>query len=144
MDKEIRRLIVEVFIMVVILVIAVPICVKASDRYNNSKVMQEQSNVKIDIKSEKEKKVIFLKNYNDNAINFNLVLKISKFSNHYNVMLDDKIYNLDNTIRGEDDEWYYYNLGNYYCDDAVEFRFQLIHINDNYDEGISYSFIAEV
>lgn len=145
MDKEAKRLIEEIILIIILLSVTIPICVSASTNYNNRKSkIQCISNISIDIVNKNENKVIRLNNLNNEKTNTNLILKISKFSSRYVVELDGDIYDLNNIFYTEDEEFYYYNLGVYEINKYKEFDFKLILVEDNdYDDNIIYSFLTE-
>ena len=145
MNKENNKLITEIAIVIIIMIIAIPICANASSKYNRTKEKLETYNIQINITNNSPTKIITLNNYNKNKTRINLVLKISKFSDEYLVKLDNNTYNLNSIAYTEDADYYYYNLGNYELNKERTFSFQLIHIGEkNYDDNISYSFLAEV
>lgn len=145
MDKECKRLIFEIVSLVLFLIIIVPVCVNASDKYNKQKeVMLSGKGVSVDISHNGDmKKVTIYSNYN-NLMKVNLILKISKFSNDYEVHLDDIVYNINDLEYTEDDNYRYYKLGVYDVDKIREFDFKLKTIGSvYYSETIIYSFITE-
>ena len=145
MDRESKRLIFEIVSLVLFLIIIVPVCVNASDKYNKQKeVMLSGKGVSVDISHNGDmKKVTIYSNYN-NLMKVNLILKISKFSNDYEVYLDDMVYNINDLEYTEDDNYRYYKLGIYEVDKIREFDFKLKTIGSvYYSETIVYSFITE-
>lgn len=146
LDKDVRTLLCEIIIMLLIIAITVPICVNASNRYKSKKNnIEKYTNVGINISNKNDNMVVTLNNKNKNEVVINLILKTTKFSNNYSIMLDDKEYNLSEIEYSEDDNNYYFNLGSYKFKDSIDVKFKLFLIgNDIYDDSITYSFIAEV
>lgn len=145
MDKELKRLVVEIITLILFLIIVVPVCVQASNSYQEKKeVLLKGTNTSVDISNTgKIKKVTIYSNY-DEVMKVNLVMKISKFSNDYLIILDDETYSLRDLEYIEDDEYQYYNLGIYEVNQSREFDFQLqIKDKSYYDETITYSFLTE-
>ena len=146
LDRDVRTLLCEIIIMVLIIAITVPICVNASNRYNSKKNnMEKYTNVGINISNKNSGMIVTLNNKNKHDVVVNLILKTTKFSNNYSIKLDDKDYNLSEIEYSEDDSNYYFNLGSYKVEDSVDVNFKLYLVgNDIYDDSITYSFIAEV
>ena len=108
MDNDIKKLICEIILMILIIIITIPICVNASNNYTNKKEnMQKYNNISIDIENKNQYKTIKLKNYNTEKKVFNLILKTSKFSNEYKITLDGIEYNLKDIVYSEDQTNYY-------------------------------------
>lgn len=145
-DDEIKRLIVEIITVIILFIIAVPICVNASNNYNEKKNnMQKYNNIVVDISDINSSKIVTINNYNNKKKTVNLILKTSKFYDEYMVKIDDEEYLLRDIVYSEDDNYYYFNLGSYEVKDKKEIDFKLELIgNEIYDDCISYSFLAEV
>lgn len=145
-DDEIKRLIVEIITVIILFIIAVPICVNASNNYNEKKNnMQKYNNIVVDISDINSSKIVTINNYNNKKKTVNLILKTSKFYDEYMVKIDDEEYLLRDIVYSEDDNYYYFNLGSYEVKDKKEIDFNLELIgNEIYDDCISYSFLAEV
>lgn len=145
-DDEIKRLIVEIITFIILFIIAVPICVNASNNYNEKKNnMQKYNNIVVDISDINSSKIVTINNYNNKKKTVNLILKTSKFYDEYMVKIDDEEYLLRDIVYSEDDNYYYFNLGSYEVKDKKEIDFKLELIgNEIYDDCISYSFLAEV
>lgn len=145
-DDEIKRLIVEIIAVIILFIIAVPICVNASNNYNEKKNnMQKYNNIVVDISDTNSSKIVTINNYNNKKKTVNLILKTSKFYDEYMVKIDDKEYLLRDIVYSEDDNYYYFNLGSYEVKDKKEINFDLELVgNEIYDDCISYSFLAEV
>ena len=145
-DDEIKRLIVEIIAVIILFIIAVPICVNASNNYNEKKNnMQKYNNIVVDISDINSSKIVTINNYNNKKKTVNLILKTSKFYDEYMVKIDDEEYLLRDIVYSEDDNYYYFNLGSYEVKDKKEIDFNLELIgNEIYDDCISYSFLAEV
>ena len=145
-DDEIKRLIVEIITVIILFIIAVPICVNASNNYNEKKNnMQKYNNIVVDISDINSSKIVTINNYNNKKKTVNLILKTSKFYDEYMVKIDDEEYLLRDIVYSEDDNYYYFNLGSYEVKDKkdIDFNLELIG-NEIYDDCISYSFLAEV
>ncbi len=145
-DKDLRRLICEIILLVCIVIIIIPICVNASNDYKYKvwDIKKSNSNVLIDISSSKGGKIITLVNDNDDKTVVNLVMKISKYSNNYMMVVNGREYKLSEMSYSEDDDNYYYSLGNYVVKDKVKVTFDLEILGDAiYDDSVTYSFLAE-
>lgn len=145
MDKELKELVFEIVTLVLILLIAVPICVSASNKYQQQKeVLLTGINTSVDISSNSDGKTITIYSNYDEKVRVNLILKINKFSNDYIVSLDDNEFDLKEVECKEDSEYRYYNLGIYEVNRVREFDFQFKLLDKAYyDETISYSFITD-
>lgn len=145
-NKDLRRLICEIILLICIVIIIIPICVNASNdyKYKVLDIKKSNSNVLIDISSNKSGKIITLVNDNDDKIVVNLVMKISKYSNNYLMVVNGHEYKLSEMSYSEDDDNYYYSLGNYVVKDKVKVTFDLKILGDAiYDDSVTYSFLAE-
>lgn len=145
MDKELRRLLIEIISLTLLLVIIIPICVSASDKYNEQKeAFFTKVGINIDISNNGDKKrVTIYSNYDEN-VKVSLIMKINKFSNDYEVILDNEVYNINDLEYTEDDENRYYKLGIYDVNQYREFDFKLKPKGTvYYDETIIYSFTTE-
>ena len=145
MDKELRRLIVEICSLIVLLVIVVPICVDASSDYRSKRNDLAIGNkASVDISNLGEYKNVKITSGADGVVKMNLIMKISKFSDQYVVYLDDQVYHLSDLEFTEDENYQYYNLGIYEVEKERVFKFK-IQVQDKsyYDESISYSFFTE-
>lgn len=150
---EEKRLIREIISLILFLVIIVPICVNASNDYNNRvKSLENDDKVLVDISTNNDKssdeiisnKVVTLSNANGGSIRVNLIFKIVKFTNSYTLFLGDNSYNLDELEYSEDQKYLYYNLGEFVVDGECRLNFKLVLNNDiSYDSSVSYSFIVE-
>lgn len=145
MDKELRRLLIEIISLTLLLVIIIPICVSASDKYNDQKeAFFIKTGVTIDISNNGDKKLVTVYSNYDKSIKISLIMKINKFSNDYEVILDNEIYNINDLEYTEDEENRYYKLGIYDINQYREFDFKLKPKGSvYYDETIIYSFITE-
>jgi len=147
MDKELRGLVVEIISIIFILIIAVPICVNASSNYRMKKeaMLNGGEIATVDISNRGETKKVTVYSNQDKLVRVNLILKTSKFSDKYLVVLDGTEYELDSLQSSEDEEYRYYLLGTYDVDQKRQFDFKL-KVKDKiyYDEDISYSFVTEV
>ena len=145
MDKELKRLVVEIISMAIMLIIVVPICVNASNEYNKQKeTLLRGVGTSVDISHNGDmKRVRIISNY-DEVVKVNLTMKINKFSNDYEIYFNDQIFNLDDLECIEDDEHRYYYLGIYEVDGYRDFDFKLnVKGSSYYDETIIYSFMTE-
>lgn len=145
MDKELRRLVIEIISLALLLIIVVPICVSASNDYQKQKeLFLSGVGTSVDISHNGDmKKVTIYSNY-DETVKVNLIMKISKFANEYEVYLDDVIYNISDLEYTEDEEWRYYKLGIYEVDEYREFDFKLKAKGSTYyQETITYGFMTE-
>lgn len=145
MDKELKRLVVEIVSLTLFLVIVIPICVSASSKYNEQKeVFLSGVGTSVDISNNGDtKKVTVYSNY-DRNVKVNLIMKINKFSNDYEVSLDNEVYNINDLEYTEDSEYRYYILGIYDVNQYREFDFKLKPKGSiYYDETIIYSFMTE-
>lgn len=145
MDKDMKTLICDVILLLLIMVISVPICVNASRDYNKKKYsLQSDSNISVSISNEDSNFFVSIYNYNSKSKTVNLILKTSKFSNDYNISLDDKVYNLKEIARTEDDNFYYFYLGSYKIKKHKQIKFDLNLVGDEvYDDSIQYGFLTE-
>lgn len=142
-DDNIRLLICEILLFTLILLVTIPICVNASNNYNEKKdKLVNCNNIHIDIKNGDGNKLVRINNYNDKMIVSDIVFKISKHNNKYKLFFDDDEYNLWDMIYSEDNEYNYYNLGNYSIKDSRDINFKLVLV-DGSEEDISYSFMVE-
>ena len=146
LDRDVRTLLCEIIIMILIIAVTVPICVNATNRYNSKKNnMEKYTNIGINVSNKNSDMIVTLDNKNKGEVVVNLILKTTKFSNNYSILLDDKEYNLNQIEYSEDDNNYYFNLGSYRFKDSIDVKFKLFLVgNDIYDDSITYSFIAEV
>lgn len=145
MDKELRRILFEIISLVLLLAIVVPICVNASDKYNEQKeVFFTNAGVSIDISNNGDKKKVTVYSNYDKNIKLSLIMKINKFSNDYEIILDNEVYNINDLEYIEDEENRYYRLGIYDIKQYREFDFKLKPKGSvYYDETIIYSFMTE-
>lgn len=145
MNKELKELIIEIVSLVVLLIIVVPICVNASSRYREQKdILLSGIGTSVDISHNGDmKKVIIYSNYNK-PVKVNLIMKITKFLNDYDIYLDGQVFDIDDFCSTSDEDFYYYKLGVYEVDQLREFDFKLLPKGDvYYDETILYSFRTE-
>ena len=145
MDKELKRLVIEIISIVLLLIVVIPICVNASSEYcfkRNSILIGDKSSV--DISNKGEYKEIKVSSGVDRTVKMNLVMRISKFNDDYLIYLDDNVYNLRDLEFREDENYQYYNLGIYEVQKEKKFNFK-IKVKDKsyYDETISYGFFTE-
>ena len=145
MDKELKGLVIEIFSIMLLLVIVIPICVNASSEYRSQKdAVLIGRKATVDISNKGEYKEIRVTSGTDRTIKVNLVMKISKFNDEYLICLDDQEYNLRDLEYSEDENYQYYNLGIYEVNQEKVFQFK-ISVKDKsyYDETISYGFYTE-
>ena len=145
MDKELKRLVVEIISLVLLLIVVIPICVNASSEYRLKKdAVLIGDKASVDISNKGEYKQIKISSGVDKTVKMNLVMRISKFNDDYLIYLDDQVYNLRELEYTEDDNYQYYNLGIYEVTKEKIFQFK-IKVKDKsyYDETISYGFFTE-
>ena len=145
MDKELRRLLIEIISLTLLLVIIIPICVSASGKYNEQKeAFFTKVGINIDISNNGDKKRVTIYSNYDKNIKISLIMKINKFSNDYELILNNEVYNINELEYTEDEENRYYKLGVYDINQYREFDFKLKPKGSvYYDETIIYSFITE-
>ncbi len=145
-EKNYKYFIAELILMFIIMFIIIPICVNASHNYNEKKSnIQQYNNISIDINRINSNMFVNINNYNKDKKVINLIMKTTKFSNDYLVVIDDKEYNLKDIPHTEDKDNYYFNLGSYEIKKVANVKFSLKLIGDEiYDDSITYSFVAEV
>ena len=146
MNKDYKTLVAEIVLMIIIMLIVIPICVNASNNYNEKKSnIQQYNNIAIDINRIDSNTYVNINNYNKDKKVINLIMKTTKFSNEYIVKLDDKEYSLKDIPHTEDKEKYYFNLGSYEVKKETSIKFAMSLVgNEIYDDSITYSFVAEV
>lgn len=145
MEEDLKKLIIEIITLTLLLVIAIPICVNASNKYQESKAKLVQgAKTSIDITNQGDTKKVTIYTNSDKKAKINLILKINKLSDQYLIHLNDQIYELNKIESTEDEDYQYYNLGIYEIDGQKELDFK-IEAKDKiyYDETLTYSFIAE-
>ena len=145
MDKELKRLVVEICSIVLLLIIVVPICVNASSNYLSKKdALLVGNKASVDISNRGEYKQIKVTSGVDNTVKMSLIMKISKFNDEYLIYLDDQEFSLSDLEYTEDENYQYYNLGNFDIEKERVFQFK-IKVKDKsyYDETISYGFFTE-
>ena len=145
MDKELKGLIVEIISLILLVCIIVPICVNASAEYKEKKeVMLNGVGTSVDITNNGDMKIITIYSNYDRPVRVNLIMKINKFSNSYEINFDNYVYALDDLEFVSDDEYLYYKLGVYEVDTIRTFNFKLnVKGVAYYDEKLIYSFITE-
>lgn len=145
MDKELKRLVVEIVFLTLLLIVVVPICVNASARYQEKKdVLLNGKDTSVDISHNGAMKKLTIYSNHDEEMRVHLVMKISKFYGDYYVCLDDNIYDIHTLDYFEDEDYLYYNLGVYNVNGLREFDFQLkVKDQSYYDETVTYSFMTE-
>lgn len=145
MEKEEKRLIIEICTLIILLIIVIPICINASRDYREKKeVLLKGTNTSVDITYNGDMKKVTIYSNHDDSVRVNLVLKTNKLLNDYQVLLDDDSYVLSELDNFSDGEYLYYNLGIYEVDRIREFDFKLSVIGDTYySETITYSFVTE-
>ena len=145
MDKELRKLVIEIISLTLLLVIVIPICVSASDKYNEQKeAFFTKTGISIDISNNGDRKTVTVYSGYDKNIKISLIMKINKFSNDYEVYLDNEVYNINDLEYTEDEEHRYYKLGIYDINQYRNFDFKLKPKGSiYYDETIIYSFMTE-
>ena len=145
MDKELKGIVGEIVILITLMIIAIPICVKASSDYQAKKdKMIIGNHASVDISNRGEIKKVTVNSDNNQDISVYLMLKISKFDDEYIVYLDDQIFDLKDLEYTEDNDNYYYNLGLYPIKRKRTFDFRItVKDKSYYKETISYSFYTK-
>lgn len=145
MDKELKGIVGEIIILITLMIIAIPICVKASSDYQSKKdKMIIGNHASVDISNRGEIKKVTVNSENNKDISVYLILKISKFDDEYIVYLDDQIFDLKDLEYTEDNDNYYYNLGLYPIKRKRTFDFRItVKDKSYYKETISYSFYTK-
>lgn len=145
MDKELKRIVGEIIALIILMIIAIPICVKASSDYQAKKdKMIIGNHASVDISNRGEIKKVTVNSDNNKDISVYLILKISKFDDEYIIDLDDKIFDLKDLEYTEDNDNYYYNLGLYPIKRKRTFDFRItVKDKSYYKETISYSFYTK-
>ena len=145
MDKELKGIVGEIIILITLMIIAIPICVKASSDYQAKKdKMIIGNHASVDISNRGEIKKVTVNSDNNQDISVYLMLKISKFDDEYIVYLDDQIFDLKDLEYTEDNDNYYYNLGLYPIKRKRTFDFRItVKDKSYYKETISYSFYTK-
>lgn len=145
MDKELKGIVGEIIALIILMIIAIPICVKASSDYQAKKdKMIIGNHASVDISNRGEIKKVTVNSDNNKDISVYLMLKISKFDDEYIVYLDDQIFDLKDLEYTEDNDNYYYNLGLYPIKRKRTFDFRItVKDKSYYKETISYSFYTK-
>lgn len=145
MDKELKGIVGEIIALIILMIIAIPICVKASNDYQAKKdKMVIGNHASVDISNLGEIKKITVNSENNQDISVYLMLKISKFDDEYIIDLDDQIFNLNDLEYTEDNDNRYYNLGLYAIKGKRTFNFKIaVKDKSYYNETISYSFYTK-
>lgn len=145
MDKELKGIVGEIIALIILMIIAIPICVKASSDYQTKKdKMIIGNHASVDISNLGEIKKVTVNSDNNKDISVYLILKISKFDDEYIVYLDDQIFDLKDLEYTEDNDNYYYNLGLYSTKEKRTFDFRItVKDKSYYNETISYSFYTK-
>ncbi len=145
MEEDLKKLVIEIISLTLLLIIVIPICVNASNKYQASKAeVSSLGNTTIDIANKGDIKTITIHTNSKRKVKVNLILKINKLSDQYLIYLNNQMYELSKIESTEDETCQYYNLGIYEVENQKEIDFQ-IKAKDKiyYDETITYSFIAE-
>lgn len=142
MNKELKRLVIEIVTLFLILIVTVPICVSASNRYQKE-ILLTGIDTSVDISNYGEyKKITIYSNY-DEKVRVPLTLKISKLENQYSLYFDGEEFSFDDFESQEDEEYRYYYLGIYEVKGSREFDFKIHVVGQTYySETITYCFIT--
>lgn len=145
MEKELKGRIIEVIFLTIFLIIAVPICVDASNNYNQDKSAHlDAFNATIDVNNKDDYKEITIYSNTEEEIEIKLGLMISKFYDEYYIKLDNNIYKLNSLEYTEDENNRYYIIGTYNVDQEKTINFDLNPVNQEYfKEHLIYSFYAK-
>lgn len=145
MDKEMKGLVIEIITLVILLLVAVPLCVNASNNYQQKKdKMNIGNHAIVDISNRGSIKKVTVTSTKNTDISVYLMLKITKFDDEYLIYLDDEIFDMKDLEYSEDDNYRYYNLGLYQISKKKTFDFRIV-VKDKsyYNETISYSFYTK-
>ena len=145
MEKELKGTIMEIIVLTIFLIVMVPICVEASNNYNEQKeTLLNAFNATIDVNNKDDVKELSIYSNADKPIKVKLGLMISQHYNEYQVIIGNKTYNLKDLDYKEDAENKYYILGTYEVDEVKKVDFKLQPINQSYfTEHLVYSFYIE-
>lgn len=143
----------EIICLTLFLIIIIPICVNATNRYNKREdYLKNCEEVFVDISNNDKgvsdnvisSKIVTIINESQEGLKVNLIFKIAKFTNSYTLKIGDKNYNLDELDYIEDNDYLYYNLGLFEVDKINNLDFYLILNNEiSYDNSVSYSFLVK-
>ena len=142
MEKELRGLVVEIVLTVIMMIIIIPICAYASSEYRSKK--ESLISVRfavIDISNNKDMKKVTVYSNCDKKVRVSLFFKINDFIGDYSIYFENNTYKLSDLEYILDNGYRYYELGIYEVDYLREFDFELIR--ENYNETITYSFVTE-
>jgi len=145
MEKELKGAIIEIIIMTIILIITIPICVNATNKYKTQKEsLLNAFNTTIDINNKGNIKELSIYSNTNETIVVKLGLTISQFYDDYYIIIDNKTYNLDELDYKEDEENKYFIIGTYEVDQVKKIDFKLRPKNQEYfKERLIYSFYVE-
>ena len=145
MAKELKGLVIEIIVLTVFLLIAVPICVQASSNYNNQKeTLLGAFNTTIDVNNKDDMKELSIYSNANKPVTVKLGLAITQYYDDYYIIVDDNTYNLDELDYKEGEENKYFIIGTYEVDELKKVNFKLCPKNQEYfKEHLIYSFYAE-
>lgn len=145
MDKELKGAIIELIITTIILIVAIPVCVNASNRYKEQKeLLLNAFETTIDVNNKGDIKEISIYSNNNKTIEVKLGMMITNFYDDYYVVIDNKTYDLRELDYKEDGENKYFILGTYKIDEVKKIEFVLKPKNQSYfKENLIYSFYTE-
>ena len=145
MDKELRGIVMEIILTIVMMIIIIPICANASSEYKRTKeVLLSGVGTTVDISHNGNMKRVTVYSNFDKKVRVNLYFKISDFSSDYDIYFNNATFKLNDLSYNLEDGYRYYQLGIYEIDKLREFDFKLIRENSlSYDETITYSFVTE-
>ena len=142
MEKELRGLVVEIVLTVIMMIIIIPICADASSEYRSKKeALLSGRDAVIDISNNKDMKKVTVYSNCDKKVRVSLFFKINDFIGDYSIYFENNTYKLSDLEYILDNGNRYYQLGIYEIDYLKEFDFKLIR--ENYNETITYSFVTE-
>lgn len=145
MEKELKGTIIEIVVLTIFLIIVVPICVEASSNYRKQKeTLLNAFNTTIDVNNKDDMKELSIFSNSNKPVKIKLGLMISQFYDEYEIIVDDKKYNLNELDYKEDTENKYFIIGTYEVDEIQKVNFKLRPKNQEYfKEHLIYSFYAE-
>lgn len=146
MNNELKGYVIEIIVMLIILIIAIPTCINASNKYSSKQeTLLSGLNTTIDVNSKEGNiKQISLYSNANKVIKVKLGLMIANFYDEYLVEIDGQTYDLSELEYLSDENHRYYILGVYEIDEEKNIDFEIkVKDKNYYDESITYSFYTE-